>query len=90
MATGILQPDARVAIYARVSTTGNGQSPEMQLRELRDYCERRDWRIVGEYVDSGVSGAKDSRPELNRLSPLVQTLARSADSSMPPFAAFTA
>jgi DNA invertase Pin-like site-specific DNA recombinase len=57
----------RVAIYARVSTVGNGQSPEMQLRELRDYCERRGWQIVGEYVDIGISGSKDSRPELNRL-----------------------
>jgi DNA invertase Pin-like site-specific DNA recombinase len=57
----------RVALYARVSTLNNGQSPEMQLRELREYCERRGWTISGEYVDSGVSGAKDSRPELNRL-----------------------
>ena len=57
----------RVAIYARVSTIGNGQSPEMQLRELRDYCVRRGWSINGEYVDVGVSGTKDSRPELNRL-----------------------
>jgi DNA invertase Pin-like site-specific DNA recombinase len=39
----------------------------MQLRELREYCERRGWQIAGEYVDAGVSGAKDSRPELNRL-----------------------
>jgi DNA invertase Pin-like site-specific DNA recombinase len=57
----------RTAIYARVSTVGNGQSPEMQLRELREYCQRRGWEITGEYVDAGVSGAKDSRPELNRL-----------------------
>jgi hypothetical protein len=56
-----------VAIYARVSTVGTGQSPESQLRELRDYCQRRGWNLVGEYVDAGVSGAKDSRPELNRL-----------------------
>ena len=39
----------------------------MQMRELREYCERRGWQIAGEYVDAGVSGAKDSRPELNRL-----------------------
>ena len=39
----------------------------MQLRELRDYCQRRNWIIAGEYVDSGISGTKDSRPELNRL-----------------------
>jgi DNA invertase Pin-like site-specific DNA recombinase len=39
----------------------------MQLRELREYCERRGWQIVGEYVDVGISGAKDRRPELDRL-----------------------
>jgi DNA invertase Pin-like site-specific DNA recombinase len=58
---------ARVAIYARVSTNGNGQSPEMQLRESREYCERRGWPVAGEYVDTGISGAKDRRPELDRL-----------------------
>ena len=57
----------RAAIYARVSTVGNGQSPEMQLREMREYCERRGWVIAGEYVDAGISGAKDRRPELDRL-----------------------
>ena len=57
----------KAAIYARVSTTGNGQSPEMQLRELREYCERRGWQIAGEYVDAGISGAKDRRPELDRM-----------------------
>jgi DNA invertase Pin-like site-specific DNA recombinase len=39
----------------------------MQTRELREYCERRGWHVAGEYVDVGISGAKDSRPELNRL-----------------------
>jgi DNA invertase Pin-like site-specific DNA recombinase len=39
----------------------------MQVRELREYCERRGWQIAGEYVDAGISGAKDSRPELNRM-----------------------
>ena len=56
----------RAAIYARVSTH-NGQDPTVQTRELREYCQRRSWEITGEYVDVGVSGAKDSRPELNRL-----------------------
>jgi len=56
----------RVAIYARVSTT-NGQSPEMQLLNLREYASRRGWEVFAEYVDSGISGAKESRPELNRL-----------------------
>ena len=39
----------------------------MQLRELREYCQRRGWDIAGEYVDTGWSGAKASRPELDRL-----------------------
>ena len=57
----------RVALYARVSTSNSGQSPEMQLHELREYCERRGWQIAGEYIDAGVSGTKDKRPELDRM-----------------------
>lgn len=57
----------RAAIYARVSTSNNGQDPCVQTREVREYCERRGWDIAGEYVDSGISGARDSRPELNRM-----------------------
>src|SRR5580658_1839400 len=56
----------KIAIYARVSTK-NGQDPEMQLAELRVYIRNRRWKIAGEYVDKGISGASDSRPELNRL-----------------------
>ena len=56
----------KIAIYARVSTK-NGQDPEMQLAELREYARNRHWKIAGEYVDRGISGASDSRPELNRL-----------------------
>ena len=57
----------RAAIYARVSTTGNGQSPEMQIRDFTEYAQRRGWAVAGEYVDRGISGAKDRRPELDRL-----------------------
>lgn len=56
----------RVALYARVSTLA-GQDPEMQLRELREYCERRNLQIVDEYVDKGVSGSRERRPALDRL-----------------------
>jgi len=58
---------ARVAIYARVSTTNHGQDVGLQTRELRQFAEARGWTVAGEYIDEGVSGAKDSRPELNRL-----------------------
>ncbi len=56
----------KTAIYARVSTT-NGQDPEMQLGELRDYCQRRGWEVAREYVDVGISGAKEKRPQLDKL-----------------------
>ena len=39
----------------------------MQLSDLRKYASRRGWAVFAEYVDNGVSGAKESRPELNRL-----------------------
>jgi DNA invertase Pin-like site-specific DNA recombinase len=61
------QSTPRIALYARVSTSGGHQDPEMQLRELREYAERRGWEIVETYTDAGVSGSKDSRPALNRL-----------------------
>ena len=60
-------PTTRVAIYARVSTANHGQDLTMQTRELRQFADARGWTLAGEYVDQGVSGAKDSRPELNRL-----------------------
>jgi DNA invertase Pin-like site-specific DNA recombinase len=57
----------RVAIYARVSTANNGQDPTMQTHELREYSARRGWIVAGEYVDIGISGTKEKRPELDRL-----------------------
>ena len=54
----------RAALYARVSPLD--QEPENQLAELRRYVAARDWVAI-EYVDQGVSGAKDRRPALDRL-----------------------
>ena len=55
------------AVYARVSTLHGGQDSTMQTRELQEYCQRRGWQIFDQYVDNGVSGKKDSRPQLNRM-----------------------
>src|SRR5262245_13316213 len=57
----------RVALYARVSTLNGQQDPEMQLRELRDYAGQREMEIVGEYIDRGISGARESRPALDSM-----------------------
>ena len=55
---------SRAALYARVSTLD--QEPENQLAELRRYVEARGWTAT-EYVDHGISGAKDRRPALDAL-----------------------
>jgi DNA invertase Pin-like site-specific DNA recombinase len=55
----------RVVAYARVSTAD--QNCEVQLRELRQYAAARGWKLADDYVDQGFSGAKASRPALDRL-----------------------
>ena len=57
----------KVAIYARVSTTG--QTTENQITELQRVAQRHDWEIVAKYVDNGISGAKgrDQRPEFDAM-----------------------
>src|ERR1039458_7476494 len=64
MASNILQ---RMAIYARVSTTNHGQDVTLQPRELEQFAQPRGWHLVDSYLDLGISGSKDKRPELDRL-----------------------
>lgn len=61
------QQQKRAAIYARVST--DQQTTENQLKDLRVAAHRMSWRVVGEYVDNGISGAKgrEQRPEFDKL-----------------------
>jgi DNA invertase Pin-like site-specific DNA recombinase len=56
----------KTALYARVSTVNGQQDPEMQLRELREYAQRRGWEIAAEYIDR-ISGSKERRPQLDRM-----------------------
>jgi len=57
----------RVALYCRISTTGHGQDVGLQLDELRAVAQQRGWQVVGEFVDEGISGSKDSRPALDKM-----------------------
>jgi DNA invertase Pin-like site-specific DNA recombinase len=54
----------KAALYARVSTFD--QEPENQLAELRQYVAARGW-TAAEYIDKGISGAKDRRPALDQM-----------------------
>jgi DNA invertase Pin-like site-specific DNA recombinase len=56
----------RVAIYARVSVYA-GQDPAVQARELREYCQRRGFDVVGEFTDTATGGAHERRPQLDEL-----------------------
>lgn len=44
-----------------------GQDPEVQLRELIEWCKRKGYKVVAQYVDRGLSGKIAARPELLRL-----------------------
>src|SRR5713226_10455379 len=60
-----IRSSPRVALYARVST--HEQDVDVQLRELREYVERRGWRIVCEHADTGISGVVAARPALQQV-----------------------
>ena len=57
----------KAAINARVST--HDQTTENQLLELRELAAHRGWKLVKEYTDEGISGAKgrDKRPGLDEM-----------------------
>lgn len=55
----------KAVIYARVSTSD--QNCESQLKEIREYLSRMGWENAGEFVDTGFSGSKASRPALDQL-----------------------
>jgi DNA invertase Pin-like site-specific DNA recombinase len=57
----------RTALYARVSTSDKGQDVGMQVSEFQEFCARRTWTVADQYVDTGISGSKERRPQLDRL-----------------------
>lgn len=60
----------RCGIYVRVSTDdqrNNGYSIDLQLRMIKEYCEKNDYSIVDVYNDAGYSGKDLMRPEMQKL-----------------------
>jgi len=55
----------KVALYTRVST--DQQTVENQVRDLTAYCQIKGWSDITIFKDQGVSGAKTSRPEFNKM-----------------------
>jgi site-specific DNA recombinase len=56
----------KVALYARVSTTDQGQNPETQLYRLRAIAEARGYEVHKEYVDFA-SGKNPNRPAFQNM-----------------------
>jgi DNA invertase Pin-like site-specific DNA recombinase len=55
----------KAAIYARVSTPD--QHLEAQLYDLRDLAAKRDYTVIREFEDRGVSGSKSKRAGLDAM-----------------------
>ena len=55
----------RAFLYARVSTIDKEQNPEVQFRELREFCQRREWTFT-EFSDK-MSGSKSQRPQFQEM-----------------------
>ena len=54
----------KVALYVRVSRLD--QNPDNQIVELRRYVRARDWKAT-EFIERGISGSKDRRPQLDAM-----------------------
>jgi DNA invertase Pin-like site-specific DNA recombinase len=59
----------RAAIYARVSTEGqlDGHSIAAQINEVTEYARKSKIEIYKMYVDEGISGTKENRPEFQKM-----------------------
>ena len=62
----------KVCLYARVSTDQQATGLESQVRALKIYCEHNDISEYEIFTDENISGAKESRPSLNRLMAAVE------------------
>jgi site-specific DNA recombinase len=58
----------RAAVYVRMSTTHQEDSPERQRKAVLPYCERKGYKVTGEYEDLGIAGDEfDKRPGFRHM-----------------------
>ncbi len=57
----------RALVYLRMTTDRQEDSPERQRRQTDPHCERKGYVVVDYYVDRGIRGEPDERPEFQRL-----------------------
>ena len=57
----------KFAAYARVSTSDQSSGLESQVRALREHFEKNNIKDFELYTDENFSGAKASRPSLDRM-----------------------
>src|ERR1700692_3308362 len=62
----------KVALYARVSTSDQHSGLESQIRALRDHCDKNHITDYELFTDENISGAKVSRPSLDRMMGLIK------------------
>jgi DNA invertase Pin-like site-specific DNA recombinase len=61
----------KICLYARVSTDQQTTGLESQVRALREYCRLNNIKEAELFTDENQSGAKSSRPALDRMMALV-------------------
>lgn len=60
----------KAALYIRVSTEDqaiSGFSLPAQLSLLNEYCTRNNIEVSGTYIDEGISGQKENRPQFQKV-----------------------
>jgi DNA invertase Pin-like site-specific DNA recombinase len=62
----------KTALYARVSTSDQSSGLESQIRALKEHCDRNNIVDYELFTDENISGAKVSRPSLDRMMGLIR------------------
>lgn len=60
------QTQTKSACYCRISSAIHGQSLDNQRVPILEFAKARGYDVVADYSDSGISGAKERRPGLDK------------------------